>query len=59
MVLLQPIIVDNNFQIIAGERRWRACKLAKVLEIPVIIRSLDARESMEIALIEKTYKELI
>ncbi|MCC8418646.1 MAG: ParB/RepB/Spo0J family partition protein [Rickettsia endosymbiont of Glossina mortisans submortisans] len=50
--LLQPIIVDNNFQIIAGERRWRACKLAKVLEIPVIIKNLDARESMEIALIE-------
>ena len=50
--LLQPIIVDNNFQIIAGERRWRACKLAKVLEIPVIIKNLDAKESVEIALIE-------
>ncbi|AAU03559.1 ParB/RepB/Spo0J family partition protein [Rickettsia typhi] len=50
--LLQPIIVDNNFQIIAGERRWRACKLAQVLEIPVIIKNFDTRESMETALIE-------
>ncbi len=50
--LLQPIIIDNNFQIIAGERRWRACKLAKISEIPVIIKNLDAKESMEIALIE-------
>ncbi|MGX6960122.1 MAG: ParB/RepB/Spo0J family partition protein [Rickettsia endosymbiont of Pentastiridius leporinus] len=50
--LLQPIIVDNNFQIIAGERRWRACKLAKISEVSVIIKNLDAKESMEIALIE-------
>jgi len=50
--LLQPIIIDNNFQIIAGERRWRACKLVKVSEIPVIVKNLDAKESMEIALIE-------
>ncbi|WP_341789244.1 MULTISPECIES: ParB/RepB/Spo0J family partition protein [unclassified Rickettsia] len=50
--LLQPIIIDNSFQIIAGERRWRACKLAKISEIPVIIKNLDAKESMEIALIE-------
>jgi len=50
--LLQPIIVDHNFQIIAGERRWRACKLAKISEVSVIIKNLDAKESMEIALIE-------
>jgi len=50
--LLQPIIVDSNFQIIAGERRWRACKLAKISEVSVIIKNLDAKESMEIALIE-------
>lgn len=50
--LLQPIIIDNSFQIIAGERRWRACKLAKIADIPVIIKNLDAQESMEIALIE-------
>ncbi|HJD55627.1 MAG TPA: ParB/RepB/Spo0J family partition protein [Rickettsia endosymbiont of Pyrocoelia pectoralis] len=50
--LLQPIIIDNNFQIIAGERRWRACKLAKISEVSVIIKNLDAKESMEIALIE-------
>lgn len=50
--LLQPIIIDNNFQIIAGERRWRACKLAKISEISVIIKNLNAKDSMEIALIE-------
>ena len=50
--LLQPIIVDHSFQIIAGERRWRACKLAKITDVPVIIKNLNTRESMEIALIE-------
>ena len=50
--LLQPIIVDSNFQIIAGERRWRACKLARISEVSVIIKNLDVKESMEIALIE-------
>lgn len=50
--LLQPIIIDSNFQIIAGERRWRACKLAKISEISVIIKNLNAKDSMEIALIE-------
>ncbi|MFY9589293.1 ParB/RepB/Spo0J family partition protein [Rickettsia endosymbiont of Halotydeus destructor] len=50
--LLQPIIINHDYKIIAGERRWRACKLAKIIDIPVIIKDLDAGESMEIALVE-------
>ena len=44
--LMQPIIVrksENNFEIIAGERRWRAAKLAKVDTIPVIVRDINDR----------------
>ena len=53
--LMQPIIVrksDNNFEIIAGERRWRAAKLAKLNTIPVIIRDINDRTASIIALIE-------
>lgn len=53
--LMQPIIVrkaKNNFEIIAGERRWRAAKLAKVDTIPVIVRDINDRTASIIALIE-------
>jgi ParB family chromosome partitioning protein len=53
--LMQPIIVrksDNNFEIIAGERRWRAAKLAKLDTIPVIVRDSNDRTASIIALIE-------
>ena len=53
--LMQPVIVrksDNNFEIIAGERRWRAAKLAKLNTIPVIIRDINDRTASIIALIE-------
>ena len=53
--LMQPVIVrksDNNFEIIAGERRWRAAKLAKVDTIPVIVRDINDRTASIIALIE-------
>ena len=53
--LMQPIIVresDNNFEIIAGERRWRAAKLAKLDTIPVIVRDINDRTASIIALIE-------
>ncbi len=52
---MQPIIVrksENNFEIIAGERRWRAAKLAKVDTIPVIVRDINDRTASIIALIE-------
>ena len=53
--LMQPIIVrkaENNFEIIAGERRWRAAKLAKIDTIPVIVRDINDRTASIIALIE-------
>ena len=53
--LLQPILVQDrkdHYEIIAGERRWRAAKLAGLKEIPVIIRNYSEQEIMEISLIE-------
>ena len=58
--LIQPIIVQKKndmYQIIAGERRWRACRLAKLKEVPVIIKDLSENEQYEIALIENIQRE--
>ena len=59
--LLQPIIVrplsNGRYQIIAGERRWRACRIAELDEVPVIIKETDERTVMEIALIENLQRE--
>lgn len=54
--LLQPIVVrpmvGGTYQIVAGERRWRACRKAGVTAVPVVIKSLDDKQTMELALIE-------
>ena len=58
--LLQPIIVskkDKYYEIVAGERRWRACKKAGMTEIPVIIRDDNERRNKEISLIENIQRE--
>lgn len=59
--LLQPIIVrpltNGSYQIVAGERRWRACRMAGLTEAPVIIKELDDRKYTEIALIENLQRE--
>ena len=58
--LIQPIIVtqkDGYYSIIAGERRWRACKLAGLKEIPAILREDDEKKNNEIALIENIQRE--
>ena len=58
--LIQPIVVtkqDDYYQIIAGERRWRASKLAGLTEIPAIIRENDTKKNAEIALIENIQRE--
>lgn len=58
--LIQPIIVtkkDGYYSIIAGERRWRASKLAGLTEIPVIVREDDERKNTEISLIENMQRE--
>ncbi len=58
--LLQPILVQDrkdHYEIIAGERRWRASKLAGLKEVPVIIRNYTDQEIVEIALIENIQRE--
>ena len=58
--VLQPLLVqkkDKYYEIIAGERRWRAAKLAGVKEVPVIIKDYSTQEVMEIALIENIQRE--
>ena len=58
--VLQPLLVQDKkdyYEIIAGERRWRAAKLAGLKEIPVIIKKLTIQESIEVSLIENIQRE--
>lgn len=58
--IIQPLIVQKHndyYQIIAGERRWRAARLAGLTEIPVIIKDYSPMEAIEIALIENLQRE--
>lgn len=59
--LLQPLLVrpleDGGYQIVAGERRWRACRMAGLDEVPVYIRELSDQETMQVALIENLQRE--
>lgn len=57
--VLQPIMVQKKrdlYEIIAGERRWRAAKMAGLKEVPVIIRDFDRQKKMEISLIENVQR---
>ena len=59
--VLQPILVrpraDGHYQIVAGERRWRASKLAGLTELPVIVEQIDDDAALEIAIIENLQRE--
>ena len=59
--LIQPLLVRPNlnggYQLVAGERRWRACRMAGLEEVPVVIKELTDRETMEIAMIENLQRE--
>ncbi len=58
--VLQPIVVvrkDDKYQIVAGERRWRASKLAERKTIPAIVRTLDAQNKLELSIIENAQRE--
>ena len=59
--IIQPVVVsrvgDGTFRLIAGERRWRAAKLAGVDKIPAIIKDVSPAEAVEIALIENIQRE--
>jgi ParB family chromosome partitioning protein len=61
--LVQPLVVrpsghdGETYEIVAGERRWRAAQLAKLHELPVVVRGLSDQESIEIAIIENVQRE--
>ncbi len=59
--IIQPIVVrllaDEKYEIIAGERRWRAAQLAALAEVPVVIKNIDDRAAMAVALIENIQRE--
>ncbi len=58
--IIQPLIVqkkDNYYEIIAGERRWRAAKIAGIKEVPIIIRDISEQQKMEMSLIENIQRE--
>lgn len=58
--VLQPLLVqkkDDYYEIIAGERRWRASKLAGIKEVPVILKDFSEQEAVEISLIENIQRE--
>ncbi|RKE79876.1 ParB/RepB/Spo0J family partition protein [Rhizobium sp. AG855] len=59
--IVQPVVVrtiaaTNRYEIIAGERRWRAAQLAGLVEIPVIIRDVDDRTALELAIVENVQR---
>ena len=55
-ILVRPAETKDSFEIVAGERRWRAAQLAKLHEVPVIVRNLSDGESLEIAIIENVQR---
>ncbi len=58
--VLQPIIVrvvENGYQIVAGERRWRAAQRANLHQLPVIVKELDEAATLEIALVENIQRQ--
>ncbi len=58
--IVQPVVVrtvnQNRFEIIAGERRWRAAQLAGFTEVPVIVRDVDDRTALELAIVENVQR---
>jgi len=61
--VLQPLLVrphpqhEGEFEIIAGERRWRAAQMAQIHQVPVIIRDFDDKETLEVALVENLQRQ--
>lgn len=59
--VLQPLLVrpltDGSYQLVAGERRWRASRMAGLTEVPVVVREMSDREAAELALIENLQRE--
>ena len=58
--ILSPIVVmkkEGKYQIVAGERRYRAAKIAELKKVPVIVRTLDAQNKLELSIIENAQRE--
>lgn len=59
--VLQPLLVrplaEGNYQLVAGERRWRAARMAGLSEVPVVVKELSDTEAMELAIIENLQRE--
>ena len=58
--ILSPIVVvkeEDKYKIVAGERRWRAAKIAGLLKVPAIVRTLDAQNRLELSIIENAQRE--
>lgn len=59
--ILQPLVVrprpNGRYQIIAGERRWRAARIAGLDEVPVVVKELDDHQTLEVALVENLVRE--
>ena len=61
--VLQPLLVRHlagdrdSYEIIAGERRWRAAQLAKIHEVPVVVMDIDDGEALEVALVENIQRQ--
>jgi len=56
-ILVTPSIVQNEYELIAGERRLRACRKAGLTEIPAIIKQVDEKQGMELSLVENIQRE--
>ncbi|TAN03596.1 MAG: ParB/RepB/Spo0J family partition protein [Rhizobiaceae bacterium] len=56
-ILVRPVAGDaENFEIVAGERRWRAAQIAKLHEVPVVVRAMSDSESLELAIVENVQR---
>lgn len=59
--VVQPIVVrrmgDGQYELVAGERRWRACQVAGLTEVPALVKELTDREAMEMAMVENLQRE--
>jgi ParB family chromosome partitioning protein len=56
-LLVRPTSDSGSFEIVAGERRWRAAQMAGVHDLPVVVRALDDRDALELALIENIQRQ--
>lgn len=55
-ILVRPTSTPNSFEIVAGERRWRAAQMAKLHDVPVVVREMSDGESLELAIIENVQR---